>query len=94
MIWSRFPRRGLPEAPLPLEIKVINDEIDACSGDLIVAITQVITGNTILTENHLILLEIYLDSNPKTLEETGEKDGFSPLLVSGRVAGEEEEEGP
>ena len=68
MIRSRCPRRGLPEAPLPLEIKVINDEIDAYSGDLIVAITQVITGNTILTENHLILLEIYLDSNPKTLE--------------------------
>ena len=34
-----------------------------------------------------------MDSNPKTLEETGEKDGFSPLLVSGRVTGEEEEEG-
>jgi len=34
-----------------------------------------------------------LDSNPKTLEETGEKDGFSPILVSGRVVGEEEEEG-
>jgi len=51
-----------------LQIKVINDEIDACNGDLIVATTQVITENTILTENHLILLEIYLDSNPKTLE--------------------------
>jgi hypothetical protein len=57
---------GLLEAPLHLQIKVINwlpaDEIDACDGDLIVAITEVIAGHTIPIENHLILLEIYLDS--------------------------------
>ena len=58
MTRSRCPRRGLPEAPIPLQIKVTNwppaDEIDACNGDLIVAITEVIAGNTILTENHPI----------------------------------------
>jgi hypothetical protein len=56
---------GLPEAPLHLQIKVINwlpaDEIDACDGDLVVAITEVIAGHTIPTKNHLILLKIYLD---------------------------------
>jgi hypothetical protein len=30
------------------------DEIDACNCDLIMAITEVIAGNTILTENYLI----------------------------------------
>jgi hypothetical protein len=36
-------------------------EIDACNGDLVMAITKVIARNTILTENHLILLEDLLD---------------------------------
>jgi hypothetical protein len=30
------------------------DEIDACNGDLIIAISKVIADNKILTENHLI----------------------------------------
>jgi hypothetical protein len=30
------------------------NEIDACKGDLVVTITEVIAGNTISTENHLI----------------------------------------
>jgi len=41
-----------------LQIKAANwppaDEINTCNGDLIVTITEVITGNTIPTENHLI----------------------------------------
>jgi hypothetical protein len=65
MTQSRYSRRGLPEALLPLQIKIINwppvDKIDAWNGDLVVAITEVIAGHTIPTENHLILLEIYLD---------------------------------
>jgi len=71
-----------------LQIKAVNwppaDEIDTCNDDLVVTITEVITGNTIPTKSS-DLPEIYLDSNPKTLEETRKKDGFSPLLVSGRV---------
>jgi hypothetical protein len=35
------------------------DEIDACNGDLIIAISKVIADNKILTENHLIS-SIYL----------------------------------
>jgi hypothetical protein len=38
------------------------DEIDAYNSDLIVAITKVIAGHMIPTKNHLISLEIYLDS--------------------------------
>jgi hypothetical protein len=37
------------------------DEIDACNGDLVVAIAKVIEGNTILAENHLISPEDLLD---------------------------------
>jgi hypothetical protein len=37
------------------------DEIDACNGDLVVAIAKVIVGNTILVENHLISPEDLLD---------------------------------
>ena len=55
---SRCPRRGLPEAPLPLQPA---DEIDACNGDLIVVIPTVIARNTILGEIHLISLEDLLD---------------------------------
>jgi hypothetical protein len=48
-----------------LQIKATNwpstDQIDACNGDLVVAIIEVITENTIPTENHLILLKDLLD---------------------------------
>jgi len=58
MIRSRCPHRGLIEAPLPLQIKAANwppaNEIDTCNDDLVVTITEVITENTIPTENHLI----------------------------------------
>ena len=66
MTQSRCPRRGLPEAPLSLQIKAINwpptDEIDAYNDNLIVTITEVIAGHTIPTKNHLISLEDLLDS--------------------------------
>jgi hypothetical protein len=55
---SRYPRMGLPEAPLPLQPA---NEIDACNGDLIVAIAKIIVGNMILAENHLISSEDLLD---------------------------------
>jgi hypothetical protein len=55
MTQSHYLRRGISEALLPLQIKAtkrpLDDEIDAC---LIVAITEVIVGYMILTENHLI----------------------------------------
>jgi hypothetical protein len=67
-----------------LQIKAANwptaDEIDTCNGDLVITITEVIAGNTIPTKNHLILPEIYLDSNPKTLENYGKKMGSFPFL--------------
>jgi hypothetical protein len=40
---------------------VNTDEVDAYNSDLAVAINEVIAGNTILTENHLILSEDLLD---------------------------------
>ena len=65
MIRSRCPRKGLLEAPLPLHIKATNwplaDEIDVYNADLVVAIIEVIAGNTIPTENHLISLEDLFD---------------------------------
>ena len=62
MTQSRYPRRGLPEAPLSLHIKATNWLPHACNGNLVMAITEVIAGHTILTENHLISLEDLLDS--------------------------------
>jgi hypothetical protein len=48
-----------------LQIKATNwpyaDKIDACSGDLVMAIAEVITENTIPTENHLISPKDLLD---------------------------------
>ena len=45
-------------APLSLQIMAINwssiDKIDACNDDLIVTITEVLTGNKIPTRNRLI----------------------------------------
>jgi hypothetical protein len=37
------------------------DEIDACNDDLVMAITEVIAGNTMPTENHLISPKDLLD---------------------------------
>jgi hypothetical protein len=66
MTWSRCPPRGLPEAPLPLQIKAINwppaNKIDAYNDNLVMAITEVIAGHMIPTENHLISSKIYVDS--------------------------------
>jgi hypothetical protein len=44
------------------------NEIDVYNGDLIVAITEVIEGITIPTENHLILLEHLFRLNSKQLD--------------------------
>jgi len=44
------------------------DEIDPCNGDLVVTITEVIAGNTIPTENHLISSVDLFESNPKQLD--------------------------
>jgi hypothetical protein len=45
---------GRPEAPLILQIMATTwlptNEIDACKGDLVVTITEVIAGNTISTK--------------------------------------------
>jgi hypothetical protein len=48
------------------------DEIDACDGNLIVAIIEVAAGNTIPTENHLILSKDLFGLNPKQLEKPTE----------------------
>jgi hypothetical protein len=72
------------------------NKIDACNSDLIVAITEVIAGNIIPTENHLILPEDLFGLNPKQLdiyETVGKKDGSPPLLVPGICTGEEQGEG-
>jgi hypothetical protein len=65
MTQSHYPRRGLPEAPLPFQIKATNwssaDEIDAYNDDLVAAITEVIAENMMPTENHLISPEDLLD---------------------------------
>jgi hypothetical protein len=50
--------------------------------NLVVTITEVVAGNMIPTTNHLILPEIYLVSNPKTLENYGKKMGPLPFLSS------------
>jgi hypothetical protein len=56
-----------------LHIKATNwssaDEINACNSDFVVAITEVIVGHTIPTENHLILPKNLFGLNPKTLEK-------------------------
>ena len=92
MTQSRCPHRGLPAAPLPLQIKATNwpsaDEIDAYNDDLIMAIIEVIAVNMIPTENHLISLGKFIESN------CGKKDGSSPLLSPGRCTREEEGEEP
>jgi hypothetical protein len=56
------------------------NKIDACNSDLIVAITEVIAGNIIPTENHLILPEDLFGLNPKQLDiyETVGKKGWDP----------------
>ena len=41
------------------------DEIDACNSDLVMAIIEAITGNTIQTKIHLILWEDLFRRSPK-----------------------------
>jgi hypothetical protein len=98
MAQSSCPHWGRQEAPSPLQIKATNwpsaNKIDTCNGDLIVAITEVIAGNTIPTKNHLISLENVFGLNPKQLKITAEKDGSPLFLIHGRRTGEEEKEGP
>ena len=100
MTRSSCPCWKCPEAPLPLQIKATNwppaDEIDPCNNDLVVTITEVIAGNTISTENHLISSVDLFEANPKQLDIKlrGKKDGSPPLLFSGKCTGEEEGKGP
>jgi hypothetical protein len=65
MTRSRCPFRGFPEAPVPLQIKATKwpsaNEIDACNGDLVVTITEVIAVNAMSTKNHLISPKDLLD---------------------------------
>jgi hypothetical protein len=46
---------GLPKA-IKATNWLLNDEVDAFNGDLIVAIIKAIVGHTIPTKNHLISL--------------------------------------
>jgi len=57
------------------------------------AIIEVIAGNMIQTENYLLLPEIYLDSNTKTLKNYGKKMGPLPFL-SPVESPERKERGP
>jgi len=83
-----------------LQIKATNwppaDEIDPCNNDLVVTITEVIAGNTISTENHLISSVDLFEANPKQLDIKlrGKKDGSPPLLFSGKCTGEGKGEEP
>jgi hypothetical protein len=60
-----YLRWGRSEAPLPWQImtttKTLANEIDACNSDLVMAIIEVITRNTIPIKNHLTLFGL----NPK-----------------------------
>jgi hypothetical protein len=66
-------RLGRLEASFPLQIMATTwsaaDEIDACNGDFIVAIIEVIAINTILTKNHLSSLKDLFRLNPKQLRK-------------------------
>jgi hypothetical protein len=68
-----------------LQIKAPNwppaNEIDARNGDLVVAITEVIVGNTILTEKYLISPEDLFGLNPN-LDMKPAKKRMGPLLLS------------
>jgi hypothetical protein len=69
-----------------LQIKVTNwphdDEIDACNGDLVMAITEVIAGNTIPTGSHQISPKKLWELNPKQLDVKLQEKGqvFSPSV--------------
>ena len=100
MTRSSCPYWKCLEAHLPLQIKATNwppaDEIDPCNNDLVVTITEVIAGNTISTENHLISSVDLFEANPKQLDIKlrGKKDGSPPLLFSGKCTGEGKGEEP
>jgi hypothetical protein len=74
-----------------MQIKATNwlptDEVDACNGDLVVAITEVIVGHTILAENLFGL-------NPKTLENCWKRMGLLPFLFPADATRRKKERGP
>ena len=56
------------------------DKNNTCNGNLVVAITETITGNKILTENHLISLVDLFVLNPKqTKTKNLQKREMGPL---------------
>jgi hypothetical protein len=65
-----LPREGdyIGRLPMKETNRPPDDEIDACNGDLIVAIAEVIAGNTISTKIHLISSKFLFGLNPKQLE--------------------------
>jgi hypothetical protein len=70
------------------------NEIDTCKGDLVVIITEVIAGNTISTDNHLISPKDLFGLNPKQLEKKLWEKRWVPFpSYPGRRA-KEEGEGP
>jgi hypothetical protein len=72
------------------------DEIDACNGNLVVAITQIIAGITIPAKNHLYLPKDLFGLNPKQLDiKKREKIWVPyPLLSSANAPEEKKERGP
>ena len=97
MTQNRCPRRDLPEASLPLQIKATNwppaDEIDTCNDDLIVTITEVIAGHTILIEKSSDFAKKSFELNTKTHENCEKRMGPLPFF-SPADAPEREERGP
>ena len=72
------------------------DETDAYNDEVIVAITEVIAGKKIPTENYLILqLDLFRLNAKQTRSKNygGERCDPSPFTI-GRRTGEEEGEGP
>lgn len=69
-------------------------KIDACNSDLVVAIIEVVAGNMIPTENHLISPDIYLDLNPMTLENNRKRIGPSSFLSLVELLEKKKERGP
>jgi hypothetical protein len=84
---------GRPEAPLTLQVMATTwlptNEIDTCKGDLVVIITEVIAGNTISTDNHLISPKDLFGLNPKQLEKKLWEKRWVPC--GGGDGGEEQE---
>ena len=82
-----------------MQINVTNwssaDEIDACNGDFVVAITEVIAGNMIPTKNYLISPENLFALNPKQLDIKTIGKRMDPLpFLPAADATERKERGP